>query len=103
MRPLRPKSYAANRVIAKSKPLESRLREPLRPISRKACLVLTRLRDPAKHLGDGLDGIVCKTSQRKYESKKHDISPKSAGCAGMVLLMVVVSSIIGFGMWVLPG
>ena len=31
------------------------------------------------------------------------IIPKRAGCAGIVLLMVVVSTIIGVGMWVLPG
>ena len=34
---------------------------------------------------------------------KHGISPKGAGCAGMVLLLVVVSTIIGVGMWALPG
>ncbi len=34
---------------------------------------------------------------------KHGISPKTAGCAGMVLLMIAVSTIIGVGMWALPG
>ena len=34
---------------------------------------------------------------------KHGISPKGAGCAGMVLLMVMISAIIGVGVWVLPG
>jgi ribosomal protein L7/L12 len=33
----------------------------------------------------------------------YGISPKKAGCAGMVLLMVVVSASIGVGLWVLPG
>jgi len=33
---------------------------------------------------------------------KHGISPKGAGCAGMVLLMAVVSTIIGISLWVLP-
>ena len=34
---------------------------------------------------------------------KHGISPKKAGCAGMLLLVVLVSAIIGVGMWILPG
>ena len=33
----------------------------------------------------------------------YDISPKKAGCAGMFLLMVMISAIIGVGVWVLPG
>lgn len=33
---------------------------------------------------------------------KHGISP-GAGCAGMVLLLVAVSTIIVVGLWVLPG
>ena len=34
---------------------------------------------------------------------KHDISPKATGCAGMVLLMIAVSTIIVLGLRVLPG
>ena len=34
---------------------------------------------------------------------KHGISPKGAGCAGTVLLMVMVSTIIVIGVWVIPG
>ena len=34
---------------------------------------------------------------------KHDISPKATGCAGVVLLLVVVSTIISVGVWALPG
>ena len=34
---------------------------------------------------------------------KHGISPKGAGCAGMLLLVVLVSAIIGFSMRILPG
>jgi hypothetical protein len=34
---------------------------------------------------------------------KHDITPQAAGCAGMVLLMAVVLTIIGVGLWALPG
>lgn len=34
---------------------------------------------------------------------RHGVSPKQAGCAGMVLLMVLASAIIGIGAWVLPG
>jgi hypothetical protein len=33
---------------------------------------------------------------------KYAISPKGAGCAGMVLLIVVVSTIIGVGAWIMP-
>jgi hypothetical protein len=33
---------------------------------------------------------------------KYGINPKGAGCAGMVLLMVVVSTIIGIGAWIMP-
>ncbi len=32
---------------------------------------------------------------------KTDISPKAAGCAGMVLLMIAVTTIIGVGVWVM--
>jgi ribosomal protein L7/L12 len=34
---------------------------------------------------------------------KHGIGPKAAGCAGMALLLVAVSTIIVVGMWALPG
>ena len=34
---------------------------------------------------------------------KHGMSPKGAGCAGMVLLMVVVFTFIVVGTWGLPG
>ena len=34
---------------------------------------------------------------------EYGISPKGAGCAGMVLLLVMISAIIGVGVWVLPG
>ncbi len=34
---------------------------------------------------------------------KYDISPKAAGCAGMVLLTIAVSTVIRIGVWVLPG
>ena len=34
---------------------------------------------------------------------KYEISPKGTGCAGMVLLMIVAFTIIGVGVWVLPG
>ena len=34
---------------------------------------------------------------------KRGIRPKGAGCAGVVLLMVVVFTIIGVGVWGLPG
>ncbi len=34
---------------------------------------------------------------------KYGISPKQAGCAGMVLLIVLAAAIIGIGVWALPG
>ncbi|MGO9115375.1 MAG: hypothetical protein ACLP9L_39690 [Thermoguttaceae bacterium] len=34
---------------------------------------------------------------------KYEISPKAAGCAGMVLLMVAISTVLGVGAWVLSG
>jgi ribosomal protein L7/L12 len=34
---------------------------------------------------------------------KYGISPKGAGCAGMVLLIVLASAIIGIGVLVVPG
>ena len=50
-------------------------------------------------------GVGLKEAKDAVEAlaAKHGISPKGAGCAGMVLLMVVVSTIIVVGLWVLPG
>ncbi len=50
-------------------------------------------------------GVGLKEAKDAVEAlaAKHGISPKGAGCAGMVLLMVMISAIIGVGVWVLPG
>jgi len=50
-------------------------------------------------------GVGLKEAKDAVEAlaAKHGISPKGAGCAGMVLLIVMVFTIIGVGMWVLPG
>jgi ribosomal protein L7/L12 len=47
-------------------------------------------------------GVGLKQAKDAVEAlaAKHGINPKGAGCAGMVLLMVVLSTIIG--MWTLP-
>ena len=52
-----------------------------------------------------LTGAGLKEAKEIVEAIAADygISPKKAGCAGMVLLMVVVFTVIGLGMWVLPG
>ena len=49
-------------------------------------------------------GVGLKEAKDAVEAlaAKYGISPKGAGCAGMVLLMVMVSTIIVVGMWVLP-
>jgi hypothetical protein len=49
-------------------------------------------------------GVGLKQAKDAVEAlaAKHGISRKGAGCAGMVLLMVMVSTIIGIGMWVAP-
>jgi hypothetical protein len=36
-------------------------------------------------------------------AEKHGISPKGAGCTGMVLLMALISTIIGIGAWAFSG
>ena len=48
-------------------------------------------------------GCDLKTAKDAVEAlaAKHGISPTGAGCAGMVLLMIVVSAIIGVCVWVL--
>ena len=50
-------------------------------------------------------GVGLKQAKDAVEAlaAKHGISPKGAGCAGMVLLIVMVFTIIGVGVWVLPG
>ena len=49
-------------------------------------------------------GVGLKQAKDAVEAlaAKYGISPKGAGCAGMVLVMIVVSTIIA-GLWVLPG
>jgi len=46
-------------------------------------------------------GVGLKEAKDAVEAlaAEHGISPKGAGCAGMVLLIVVVSTIIGFGVY----
>src|SRR5271157_3790758 len=46
-------------------------------------------------------GVGLKQAKDAVEAlaAKHGISPKQAGCAGMILLMVAVSTIIGVGIW----
>jgi len=50
-------------------------------------------------------GVGLKQAKDAVEAlaAKHGISPKGAGCAGMVLLLAVVLTIFGLGIWVLPG
>jgi ribosomal protein L7/L12 len=49
-------------------------------------------------------GVGLKEAKDAVEAlaARYGISPKGAGCAGMVLLMAVISTIIGIGAWIKP-
>jgi ribosomal protein L7/L12 len=50
-------------------------------------------------------GVGLKQAKDAVEAlaAKYGISPKGAGCAGMVLVMIVVSTMIGIGVWASRG
>ena len=86
---------AKDAVETQDSALESEIVTLLEP-GRKVVAIKLYRRQTGAGLKEAKDAVETLATE-------YGISPKGAGCAGMVLLLIVVFTIIGVGRWVVPG